>query len=85
MRQEPKPLQRYAHKHKQALWPLTITACLIGGAGVPELLRVSSLRDDAMVPADLLHHGGLYTSSEGLLRHSAPSRSGPITSSCPHR
>ena len=40
MRQEPKPLQRYAHKHKQALWPLTITACLIGGAGVFELLRV---------------------------------------------
>ena len=38
--QEPKPLQRYAHKHKQALWPLTITACLIGGAGVFELLRV---------------------------------------------
>ena len=40
MREEPKPLQRYAHKHKQALWPLTITACLIGGAGVFELLRV---------------------------------------------
>ena len=40
MRDEPKPLQRYAHKHKQALWPLTITACLIGGAGVFELLRV---------------------------------------------
>ena len=40
MREAPKPLQRYAHKHKQALWPLTITACLIGGAGVFELLRV---------------------------------------------
>ena len=40
MREAPKPMQRYAHKHKQALWPLTVTACLIGGAGVFELLRV---------------------------------------------
>ena len=39
-RRQDKPMQRYAHKHKQALWPLTITACLIGGAGVFELLRV---------------------------------------------
>lgn len=36
----PKPLRRYAHKRTQALWPLAVTAALIGGAGAYELIKL---------------------------------------------